>query len=91
MYTSTKYTYFITFLYKTNAIITSFYVTKEEILLMNKTLDSSHGWDNIFKICGEWISVPLKIIVEQWLKERKFPEQWKKANIVTVHKKRIKT
>ena len=55
MYTSTKYTYFITFLYKTNAIITLFYVTKEEILLMNKTLDSSkaHGRDNIFKICGE--------------------------------------
>ena len=55
MYTSTKCTYFITFLYKTNAIITSFYVTKEEILLINKTLDSSkaHGWDNMFKICGE--------------------------------------
>ena len=32
MYISTKYTYFITFLYKTNAIITSFYVTKEEMI-----------------------------------------------------------
>ena len=81
------------FLHRTNARITSFYVTKEDILLIIKNLDSSkaHGWDNIsikmIKICGESITVPLKIIFEQSLKEKKFPEVWKKANIVPVYKK----
>ena len=84
------------FLHRTNARITSFYVTKEDILLIIKNLDSSkaHGWDNIsikmIKICGESITVPLKIIFEQSLKENKFPEVWKKANIVPVHKKEDK-
>ena len=44
----------------------------------------------MIKICGEPITVPLKIIFEQSLKERKFPEIWKKANIVSVHKKEDK-
>ena len=63
---------------------------------MIKTLDSSkaHGWGNIsikmIKICGESITVPLKIIFEQSLKENKFPEVWKKANIVPAHKKEDK-
>ena len=72
------------FLHRTNARITSFYVTKEDILLIIKNLDSSkaHGWDNIsikmIKICGESITVPLKIKFEQSLKENRFPEVWKK-------------
>ena len=76
-----------------NARITSCHVTEEDIVLIIKTLDSSkaHGWDNIsikmIKIWGESITVPLKIIFEQSLKEKKFPEVWKKANIVPVHKK----
>ena len=84
------------FLYRTNARITSFHVTKEDILLIIKALDSSkaHGWDNIsikmIKICGESVTVPLKIISESSLKEKKFPEVWKKANIVPVHKKEDK-
>ena len=84
------------FLYRTNARITLFHVIKEDILLIIKTLDSSkaHGWDNIsikmVKICGESITVPLKITFEQSLKKRKFPELWKKANIVIVNKKRTK-
>ena len=63
-----------------NARITSFHVTKEDILLIIKTLDSSKadGWGNIsikrIKICGESTTVLLKIIFEQSLKERKFPE-----------------
>ena len=45
----------------------------------------------MIKICGESITVPLKVIFEQSLKEKKFPELWKKAHIVPVHKKRTKT
>ena len=44
----------------------------------------------MIKICGESITVSLKIISEQLLKEKKFPEVWKKANIVPVHKKEDK-
>ena len=44
----------------------------------------------MIKICGESITVPLKIIFEQLLKEKKFPEVWEKANIVPVHKKEDK-
>ena len=67
----------------TNARTTSFHVNKEDILLIIKTWDSSktHGWDNILirmiKIFGKSITVPLKIMLEQSLKEWKFPELWK--------------
>ena len=44
----------------------------------------------MIKICGESITVPLKIIFEQSLKKKKFPEVWKKTNIVPVHKKEDK-
>ena len=76
MYTNAKYKCFTTFLYRRIARITSLHVTKEDILLIIKTLDSStaHGWDNIstkmIKICGESIFVPLKIVSEQF-KEKK--------------------
>ena len=44
----------------------------------------------MIKISGESITVPLKIVSEQLLKENKFLELWKKANIVPVHKKEEK-
>ena len=84
------------FLLTTSARITSFHVIKEDVLLIIKTLNSSkaRGWDNILikmiKICGESITVLLKIISEQSLKEKKFLEVWKKANILPVHKKEDK-
>ena len=64
------------FLYRKNARTTSFYVTKNYILLKIKKLDlcKAHGWDNIpikmIKICGDSITVLLKIIFEQFLKEK---------------------
>ena len=79
------------FLLRTSARITSFHVTKEDVLLIIKTLNSSkaRGWDNIsikmIKICGESITFLLKIISKQSLKEKKFLEVWKKANILPVH------
>ena len=69
MHTNTKYKYFTIFLNRTNGRISSFHVTKEDILLIINALDSSksHGWDNIsikmIKICGESVTVPLKTIL----------------------------
>ena len=39
----------------------------------------------MIKICSELLAVPLRIILEQPLKECKFPENWKE-NVVPVHK-----
>ena len=83
------------FSYRTNAGITSFDFTDEDILLI-KSLDpaKAHGCDNIsikmIKICSESLTVSLKIIFKQYLTEGRFPEILKKANIVPVHKKEDK-
>ena len=64
--------------YRKNARITSFHFTEEDISLTIKNLDTaiSHGCDNIsvkmIKICSESLTVPLRIIFEQYLKEGRF-------------------
>ena len=54
----------------------------------------THGCDNIsvrmIKIFTESLAVPLKIIFEQSLKEGRFLEIWKKANVALVYKKKTK-
>ena len=44
----------------------------------------------MIKVCSESLTVPLKIIFEQSLKEGRFSAIWKKANVVQVHKKEDK-
>ena len=44
----------------------------------------------MIKICGESLTASLRIIFEQSLKERRFPEIKKKANVVPVQKKEDK-
>ena len=44
----------------------------------------------MIKICGDSLTVLLIIILKQSLKEGDFPEIWKKACVVVVHKKRLK-
>ena len=81
------------FSYRTSARITSFAITDEDISLIIKFFDpaKAHGCDNIsikmIKICSKSLTVPLKIIFEQSLKEGRFPAIWKKANVVPVQKK----
>ena len=69
------------FAYKTNAKITSFCVTQNDILLIIKTLDLkwAQGFDKISKkkkkkkrtqIHGESIVLPLNLIFETTLKEK---------------------
>ena len=80
-------------LYNTNTRISSFRVLNRDILSVINSLDSSksHGYDNVSvrmaKICSESVTIPLKIIFEESLKKGIFPEIWKKANVVPVHKK----
>ena len=68
--------------------------TEHDILSIIRSLNSNkaHGWDDIsirmVKICDESIAYPLKI--ETALKCGIYPDQWKNAIIVPVHKKESK-
>ena len=66
--------------------------------LINKSLDLNkcHGCDDIsikmIKMCGESMTLkPLKMIFEEALNDGLFPDDWKKGNIVLVHKNNLKT
>ena len=41
----------------------------------------------MLKICGDSICVPLEMIFKQALLTGVFPSEWKKGNIVAIHKK----
>ena len=41
----------------------------------------------MLKICGKSIIKPLLIIFKKCLEKGCFPNEWKKANVVPVHKK----
>ena len=64
-------------------------------ILKSLDLTKAHGCDNLsvkmFQICNEVITIPLKPIFDQSLQKRKFPEIWKVANVVPVHKKEDKS
>ena len=44
----------------------------------------------MLKICGSSVFRPLQIIYKSFLDRGKFPHEWKKANVVPVHKKNDK-
>ena len=85
------------FSYRTNSRINSFHATEMDKLLIIKSLDptKAHGCDNLsvrmIKICNESITIPLKIIFTESLKNGVFPEIWKRENVVPVHKKEDKS
>ena len=97
MYTSKKASVLPPFSYKTNTRLHPFKVTESDVLSIIKSLDSTkaHGYDNssikMIKMCSESITLPLKTIFQESLKKGKFPEIWKKANVVPVYKKEDKT
>ena len=56
--------------------------------------NKSHGWDEVSSkmviICGESIVEPLFMIFNNCISKGIFPEVWKKANVVPIHKKNKK-
>ena len=63
--------------------------------ILNATKENkSHGWDEISAkmiiICGESIVEPLFIILNNCMSKGIFPKNWKKANVVPIHKKNAK-
>ena len=77
----------------TESLLESFHFSADHIGDIIKKLDpnKAHGHDMIsirmLKLCGDSIWKPLEIIFKNCLKEGIFPNEWKKANVVPIHKK----
>ena len=57
-------------------------------------VNKAHGYDNIWvkmiKLCTNSVAHPLTLIIQNSLSAGTFTTQWKKANIVPIHKKNDK-
>ena len=77
----------------TASLLSSIDIKDSDILNILKSLDASkaHGHDDIsirmLKLSQKSILKPLKLIFENCLRTRLFPDQWKKANLVPIHEK----
>ena len=73
--------------------LTSCDFSEPDILQITNNQDSNkaHGYDMIsirmLKLCGEAICRPLNIIFKMSLNTGKFPSEWKKGDVVPIHKK----
>ena len=60
-------------------------------IIQNLHPNKARGHDNIsilmLKICGSSIYISLEMIFKQCIETGVFPSEWKKANIVLIHKK----
>ena len=78
---------------KTSQSLTTIDFSNNDILKIIRNLDpnKAHGHDMIrtrmVKICDDSIYKPLKLIFQSCLESGKFPSEWKKANVVPIHKK----
>ena len=79
--------------YLTNNRLSSITFSQDDIAKIIQNLDSgkTHGHDNIsirmLKICGSAIYKPLAIVFKRCVGTGIFPSEWKKSNIVPIHKK----
>ena len=77
----------------TATLLNDFCISEEKILKIIRSLNSNkaHGWDEISvrmtKLCDMTLLIPLKMIFINCLRRSIFPEIWKYANVVPVHKK----
>ena len=78
---------------ETTTLINDFIISEEKILNIIRSLNSNkaHGWDEIsvrmIKLSDAALVVPLNIIFINCLRCGLFPQIWKYANVVPVHKK----
>ena len=80
----------------TNKTLSEIRFCDDDILKIINNLDSNkaHSHDMIsirmLKLCGNSICKPLRIIFKNCLAKGYFPEMWKKANVIPIHKKNDK-
>ena len=74
-------------------MISDLVISEETILNIMRSLNpnKAHGWDEIsirmIKLSDASLVTPLMIIFANCLRQGVFPEIWKCANVVPVHKK----
>ena len=82
--------------YKTNGRLAAVNIKEDDIYLILKNLnpEKAHGWDNIsirmIQLCEKVIVELLPILFLPFLEERVYPDDWKKSNVVPIHKKESK-
>ena len=77
--------------YLTNSRINSVPFSDDLVIIGNLNVNKAHGHDDIsirmIKMCDESLLRPLSIIFPNSLKSSIYPSNWKKANVIPVHKK----
>ena len=79
--------------YKTDNGLSTGNFSIDDIAKILQNLDPSkaHGHDKIsiriLQLCGESIYKPLELIFQQAKESGSFPSEWKKGNVVPIHKK----
>ena len=62
-------------------------------IIQNLDPNKAHGHDKIsiqmLQLCGNSICKPLEVIFQQAMESGSFPSEWKKGNVVPIHKKMI--
>ena len=60
-------------------------------ILKNLNPEKAHGCDNIsirmIQLCGKAIAEPWRILFLSFLEEGVYPDDWKRSNVVLIHKK----
>ena len=77
---------------RTSSHLDSLTFSEKDIYSIIRSLDlnKAHVSIRMIKMCDESIALPLKIIFESAMQSGIYPDQWKKANIIPVHKKNSK-
>ena len=80
---------------RTNNLLSTISFTKDDIanIIKNLNPNKAHGFDMIsirtLKICGDSILKPWELLFKSCIESGKFPIEWNKANVVSVHKKQL--
>ena len=81
------------FISKTNASISQINITTTQIIdiIQKYSTKKSHGCDDIsvtmLQLCPTEVAVPLRLIFQKCVLTGAFPDSWKCANVVPIHKK----
>ena len=81
------------FITRCNNLLETIEIDADKLLKIIRSLDcnKAHGWDDMsvfmVKICDSSIVRPLCLVYETCLHTGIFPDNWKKANVLPIHKK----
>ena len=78
---------------RTDQSVTSINFSRDDILkiIQNLNPNKAHDPDKVsirmIKICGKSLSKPFEMVFKSCVIKGEYPSEWKKANVVLVHKK----